>query len=80
MTALAASIRLASAAIGAVGGILLFVEFFQVPSYLNYDTDFESYSIEISPEEASEYTWFGRIGALAIGLAFSLQMLASFLG
>lgn len=80
MNALAESLRLAGAAIGAVGAILLFIEFFQVPSYVNYDTDFESYSLEISPAEANEYTWFGRIGALAIALAFALQMVASFLG
>lgn len=80
MNGLAASLRLVGAAIGAVGAILLFIEFFQVPSYVKYDTDFESYSLEISPTNANEYTWFGRIGALALALAFSLQMVAAFLG
>lgn len=80
MSALSETLRLAAAAIGAVGAVLLFVEFFQVPSYVNYDTDFESYTIEISPNEASEYTWFGRVGALAIALAFALQFVAGFLG
>lgn len=80
MNGIAATLRLAGAAIGAVGAILLFIEFFQVPSYVNYDTDFESYNLEISPTTASEYTWFGRIGALAIALAFSLQLVAAFLG
>ncbi|MFB6133361.1 MAG: hypothetical protein ABEJ55_00035 [Halanaeroarchaeum sp.] len=80
MTPLSETLRLAGSAIGAVGAILLFIEFFQVPSYLNYDTDFESYNIEISPKDADEYTWFGRIGALAIALGFALQLLAAFLG
>ncbi|MFB6070258.1 MAG: hypothetical protein ABEJ76_04480 [Halanaeroarchaeum sp.] len=80
MSALAETLRLAGAAVGSVGAILLFVEFFQVPSYVNYDTDFESYSIEISPSEAAEYTWFGRIGALAVALAFAMQFVAGFLG
>ncbi|MFB6082052.1 MAG: hypothetical protein ABEJ67_04440 [Halanaeroarchaeum sp.] len=78
--ALAATLRLVAAAIGVFGAVLLFVEFFQVPSYVNYDTDFESYSIEISPNEAAEYTWFGRIGALALAVAFALQFVAGFLG
>ncbi|MFW5938147.1 MAG: hypothetical protein ACOCSN_04310 [Halanaeroarchaeum sp.] len=79
MNDIAATIRLASAAIGAIGGVLLFIEFFQVPSYINYDTDFESYNLEISPAEAEEYTWFGRLGSIAIALAFALQMFAMFL-
>ncbi|MGM0397938.1 MAG: hypothetical protein ACQEQY_02995 [Halobacteriota archaeon] len=80
MNGIATTLRLAGAAIGAIGAILLFIEFFQVPSYVRYDTDFESYNLEISPATASEYTWFGRIGALALALAFSLQLLAGFLG
>ena len=79
MNGIAETIRLTGAAIGAIGAILLFIEFFQMPSYVNYDTDFESYNLEISPGSASEYTWFGRIGALAVALAFSLQMVAAFL-
>jgi NhaP-type Na+/H+ or K+/H+ antiporter len=80
MNGIAGTLRLAGAAIGAVGAVLLFVEFFQVPSYVDYDTDFESYNLVISPTEAREYTWFGRIGALALALAFTLQTVAAFLG
>lgn len=79
MNGIADSLQLAGAAIGAIGAVLLFIEFFQVPSYVRYDTDFESYNLEISPADANEYTWFGRIGALAIALAFSLQLLGIFL-
>ena len=80
MNGIAGTLRLAGAAIGAVGAVLLFVEFFQMPSYVDYDTDFESYNLIISPTEATEYTWFGRIGALALALAFTLQTVAAFLG
>ncbi|MFB6125090.1 MAG: hypothetical protein ABEJ59_03935 [Halanaeroarchaeum sp.] len=79
MSVIVETLRLAAAAIGTFGGVLLFVEFFQMPSYVNYDTDFESYSVEISPKEAAEYTWFGRIGALAVALGFALQFVAVFL-
>lgn len=80
MATLASSLRLAGAALGAVGAALLFIEFFQLPSYVSYDTDFRSYSVEISPKEADEYTWFGRIGALLLAAAFGLQLAAGFLG
>jgi hypothetical protein len=60
--------------------MLLFVEFFQVPSYVRFDPDFESYSVQISPDEAAEYTAFGRVGAVMIGVAFALQLTATFLG
>ncbi len=74
------SLRLAGLALGAIGGVLLFVEFFQLPSYVRYDTDFQSYSVEISPKEADQYTWIGRIGALLIAVGFALQLAAGFLG
>lgn len=80
MTTLVETLRLAGPAIGAVGAALLFIEFFQLPSYFRYDTDFESYSVDISPEDAQEYTWIGRIGVLLIALAFIIQFLATFLG
>lgn len=73
------TLRLVGPALGAIGAALLFVEFFQLPSYFRYDTDFESYSIDISPEDAQEYTWIGRIGALLLALGFLLQFLAAFL-
>ena len=80
MATLSETLRLAGAALGALGAVLLFIEFFQLPSYLRYDTDFESYSVEISPKEADEYTWFGRIGAFLLAAAFGLQLAAGFLG
>lgn len=80
MATLVATLRLAGPALGAIGAALLFIEFFQLPSYFRYDTDFESYSIDISPEDAQEYTWLGRIGVLLLALAFIIQFLAAFLG
>lgn len=74
------TLRLAGPALGAIGASLLFIEFFQLPSYFRYDTDFESYSVDISPEDAQEYTWIGRIGVLLVALAFIVQFLAAFLG
>ncbi len=80
MATLVETLRLAGPAIGAVGAALLFIEFFQLPSYFRYDTDFESYSVDISPDDAQEYTWIGRIGVLLIALAFVVQFLTAFLG
>lgn len=80
MATLSTSLRLAGAALGAVGAVLLFVEFFQLPSYVSYDRDFQSYSVSISPDTADEYTWFGRLGALLLSLGFGLQLAAGFLG
>lgn len=80
MATLPESLRLAGAALGAVGAALLFIEFFQLPNYVTYDRDFQSYSVSISPDDADEYTWFGRVGALLLSLAFGLQLAAGFLG
>lgn len=73
------TLRLAGYALGAFGAILVFLEFFQQPSYLQYDAEIGSYSLNFSPENPREYTWIGRIGALAIALAFALQFFAVFL-
>lgn len=78
--AIATQLSLAGSAIGVLGAMLLFVEFFQLPSYVRFDTDFESYSVEISPNDAREYTLFGRAGAVLIGVAFAFQLMATFLG
>ena len=78
--AIASQLSLAGSALGVLGAMLLFVEFFQLPSYVRFDTDFESYSVNISPNDATEYTWFGRSGAILIGVAFALQLTATFLG
>lgn len=73
-------LRLAGYAVGAFGAMCLFVEFFQQPSYVSYEPEFDSYSVEMSPLEVREHTWIGRAGALFVGLAFALQFLAAFLG
>ncbi|MGM0371404.1 MAG: hypothetical protein ACQEQJ_02730, partial [Halobacteriota archaeon] len=72
--AIATQLHLAGSALGVVGAMLLFVEFFQLPSYVRFDRDFESYSVEISPNDADEYTFFGRAGAILIAVAFALQL------
>ncbi len=78
--ALATQLSIAGSALGVLGAMLLFVEFFQLPSYVRFDKDFESYSVQISPKDATEYTLFGRTGAILIGLAFALQLTATFVG
>ncbi|PSP77713.1 hypothetical protein BRC81_09480 [Halobacteriales archaeon QS_1_68_20] len=74
------ALGLASSGIGALGALLLFAEFFQEPNYLNYDSEFDSYNVEIAPAEVHEYTWLGRTGALLVAVAFALQFFATFLG
>ena len=79
MVAYSVAVELAGYALGALGGVLLFVELFQLPSYVSYQEQYGSYNVSISPNDAREYTWAGRIGALLIALAFALQFLAAFL-
>ncbi|MFC7166224.1 hypothetical protein [Halospeciosus flavus] len=74
------TLRLAGYALGALGAVLLFVEFFQQPSYISYEPEFESYNVDLSPQEVTEHTWIGRIGALLLALAFALEFFAVFLG
>ena len=74
------ALRLAAGALGTLGGALLFLEFFQIPSYVQYEPDFDEYNLDIAPAELKEHTWFGRTGALLLSLAFALQFLATFLG
>lgn len=64
-------------AIGAVGAGLVFIEFFQMPNYVEYDTDFQSYNVQITPTEVREYSWAGRIGAFLIAVAFALEFVAA---
>lgn len=80
MVTLVETLRLAGYALGTLGAVLLFVETFQLPSYVDYDTDFGSYSIDLNPMEASEYTWIGRVGFLLLAVAFAVQFVAVFLG
>jgi hypothetical protein len=79
MVDLVTGLRLAAGALGAVGGVLVFLEFFQVPNYINYEPEFGEYDIDLAPQEVAEYTWFGRAGALLVALAFALQFLATLL-
>jgi hypothetical protein len=80
MVTLVTALRLVGYALGALGGALVFIEFFQQPSYVSYDPDFESYSVDISPREVREHTWIGRVGGFCIGLAFALLFVATLLG
>ncbi|MFB6121589.1 MAG: hypothetical protein ABEJ68_10785 [Halobacteriaceae archaeon] len=73
------ALRLAGHAIGAFGGLLVFLEFFQLPSYVEYDENFGTYDLSVTFNEVVEHTWLGRLGALCIALAFTLQFLAVFL-
>ena len=77
MLSLSLALTLAGDALGAFGGLLVFIEFFQIPSYLEYEPEFDSYNFDISPLEVTEHTWIGRIGGLLIGLAFALQFTAA---
>lgn len=79
MVAYSVAVELAGYALGALGGVLLFVELFQLPSYIDYQEGYGSYNVSISPNDAREYTWAGRTGALMIALAFALEFLAVFL-
>lgn len=79
MVEVVTAIRLAGSALGVLGAILVFLELFQVPSYITYDPNIDAYSIAHAPNNPREYTWVGRIGALAIAVAFAAQFLATFL-
>lgn len=73
------ALRLAGHALGALGATLLFMEFFQQPSYVEYSPEYNDYSIDISPKTVIEHTWIGRVGAFLIAVAFALQFFAVFL-
>ncbi|MFB6254755.1 MAG: hypothetical protein ABEI06_09100 [Halobacteriaceae archaeon] len=79
MVKLLVILELLSTAIGVFGATLIFIEFFQQPDYIRYDTEFESYSVNISPDDPGEYTWFGRAGALLLATAFAIQFFIIFL-
>lgn len=70
------ALALTGYAIGAIGAGLVFIEFFQMPNYVEYDTDFQSYNVQITPAEVQEYSWAGRIGAFLIAVAFALEFVA----
>ena len=73
------TLRLAGHAVGAFGALLIFLEFFQLPSYVKYDENFGTYDLSVTFSEVVEHTWLGRTGALCMALAFALQFLAVFL-
>lgn len=77
MVDLAGSLQLAGYALGALGAGLVFVELFQLPSYVDYQAEFGDYRITLSPEDPAEYTWAGRIGALLLALAFALLFVSA---
>jgi hypothetical protein len=72
-------VSLAGNAIGTIGGVLLFVEFFQLPSYISYEKEWDNWNIQVSPNEVQQYTAAGRVGAVMIALAFVLQFVATLL-
>lgn len=79
MVTLAEGLRLAGAFAGAVGGALLALEFFQVPSYVNYEPELDSWNVEVRPTEVTEHTFLGQAGGLLVALGFSLLFLGEFL-
>jgi hypothetical protein len=79
MVALANALRLLGSALGALGGALVFVEFFQMPSYVEYNEEFQDYRIDATQSDVREHTWAGRIGGFCLALGFSLLFVATFL-
>ncbi|WP_435066449.1 hypothetical protein [Haloplanus sp. C73] len=80
MVAVANALRLLGAALGTIGGALVFIEFFQYPSYVEYKPDVQDYRVDDSHPGVTEHTWLGRIGGLCISLGFALLFVATFLG
>ncbi|ESP88838.1 hypothetical protein [Candidatus Halobonum tyrrellensis] len=78
MVTLAQGLRLVGAALGAVGGALVFVEFFQLPSYVSYQEEFDSYDLDIAPATVTEHTTLGRVGSLLVSVGFALLFLGEF--
>ncbi|MFC7173559.1 hypothetical protein ACFQL0_09710 [Haloplanus litoreus] len=72
MVAVANALRLLGSALGALGGALVFIEFFQMPTYVEYNEEFQDYRIDSSRTEVREHTWIGRIGGFCISLGFAL--------
>ncbi|SDZ84751.1 hypothetical protein SAMN04488065_0750 [Haloplanus vescus] len=80
MVAVANTLRLLGTALGTLGGALVFVEFFQYPSYVQYSPEFQDYRLDASDAGIREHTWLGRIGGLCVSLGFALLFVATFLG
>jgi hypothetical protein len=79
MVDLVLALELSAYALGALGGALLFFEFFQLPSYVEYSEEYKDYSVDISPREVTEHTWIGRVGAFLVTVAFALLFLVALL-
>ena len=76
----AESLELAGYALGALGAALLFMEFFQFPSYVEYKQNRDKYRIDMGPSEVREHTWIGRAGAILVAVAFALLFFATLAG
>jgi hypothetical protein len=70
------AIALAGYAIGAFGSLLIFIELFQLPSYVEYKPKLNRYDLQVKPIEVRQYTVAGKAGALMVALAFSLEFIA----
>ncbi|GAA0258245.1 MULTISPECIES: hypothetical protein [Halobaculum] len=79
MVTVAEGVTLAGAALGAVGGALVALEFFQVPSYVTYEEEWDSYDVDIAPAEVTEHTNLGRVGGLLVSLGFTLLFVGELL-
>lgn len=79
MVTLAETVRLLGAALGAVGGALVALEFFQQPSYVRYDPEYDSWDVDIAPADVTEHTWLGRAGGLLLSAGFSLLFVGELL-
>lgn len=79
MAEVATLVSLAGYALGTIGGVLLFVEFFQLPNYIEYQTEWDSWHIQVSPTEVRQYSAAGRVGAVLVAVAFALQFVAELL-
>lgn len=76
MVGLAGGLQLAGYALGALGAGLLFIELFQLPTYLDYQ-EVGGYRLTMAPDNPAEYTWAGRIGALLLAVAFALLFVSA---
>jgi len=80
MVAVANALRLLGSALGTLGGALVFVEFFQYPSYVTYSHESQAYRLDTSQAAVREHTWLGRVGGLCVSLGFALLFVATFVG
>lgn len=73
-------IELGAYAIGTLGAVLLFLEFFQTPPYIVYHEDRDRYRLSVMNDDIDEYTSLGRIGAFLIAAAFALLFVVTMFG